>query len=309
MHNLGWDDLRLILAVARQGSLSGAARMLGVTHSTIFRRLGAVEQRIGVRLFERFRDGYTPTPAGEEAAATAARVADQVADLERQLAGQDLRPSGTVRITSTATLALDVLMPHLAALRTTHPEIEIELVVSNELANLTRREADVAIRPTPDPSETLVGRRVADIAYAIYGAPDYLARHRHKNLSEHSWIGLDDELANTVAGRWLRESFPTSRFAFRAGAVLVAREAARAGMGLAVLQCYCGDGAPGLRRLGKVLSQPRSALWLLTHHDLRRTARIRAVMDFLGKSLASERPRFAGTGATARRLTRSGEVG
>src|SRR5580704_8110581 len=134
--NLSWDDLRLVLAVARQGTLSGAARLLGLTHSTIYRRLGALEQQIGVRLFERYRDGYTPTAAGETASAMAAKFADDVTGLERRLSGQDLRPSGTVRIATTHTLALGIAMPHLAALRAAHPQIEIELVLSNEMANL-----------------------------------------------------------------------------------------------------------------------------------------------------------------------------
>src|SRR5215470_2859780 len=109
-----WDDLRLVLAVYRDGTLSGAARRLGVTHSTVFRRLGAVEEQIGVRLFERFRDGYSPTPAGETAAAVAARLEDQVLTLERKLSGQDLRPSGIVRIATTDTLAA-LVMRHLPA--------------------------------------------------------------------------------------------------------------------------------------------------------------------------------------------------
>jgi DNA-binding transcriptional LysR family regulator len=296
--DLSWDDLRLILAVARQGTLSGAARLLGVTHSTVFRRLDALEQQIGVRLFERFRDGYAPTAAGESAAAVAARFADDVTGLERRLSGQDLRPSGTVRITTSHTLALAIVMPHLAALRAAHPQIEIELVASNEMANLTRREADVAIRPTPDPPETLIGRRVADMAYAIYAAPDYLSGHPDKTLTEHRWIGYDDVLATTVAARWLSATVPAERFECRLDSVAIMREAARAGLGLALLPCYLGDGVAGLTRFGKkVLPQPRSAVWLLTHKDLRRTARIRAVMDFLGASLVSERARFAGVRA------------
>ena len=158
-----------LLAVFREGTLSGAARRLGVTHSTVFRRLGAIEEQIGVRLFERFRDGYVPTPAGETAAATAARLEDEVLTLERRLSGQDLRPSGVVRITTTDTLGT-ILMRHLPAMRAVHPEIQFEVAISNAMANLTRREAEIAIRPNPEPPEILVGRRIADIAHAIYGS-------------------------------------------------------------------------------------------------------------------------------------------
>ncbi|WP_050626940.1 LysR family transcriptional regulator [Bradyrhizobium viridifuturi] len=295
MHSpLDWNDLRLVLAVAREGSLSGAARRLGVTHSTVFRRLGAIETAIGTRLFERFRDGYAPTPAGETAAVSAARLEDEVLALERQLAGQDLRPSGPVRITTTDTLGA-VLMRHLPGMRRAHPEIQPEIIVSNAMANLTRREADIAIRPTPAPSELLVGRRIADIAHAVYGSRAYLARRDDKDLSAHDWIGLDDALAGTVIAGWMREHLRAARVACRVDALPALRDAAAAGMGLALLPCYVGDLAPALRRLApKPLAEPRSALWLLTHDDLRRTARIRATLDFLAKALASDRALFEG---------------
>ena len=295
MHStLDWDDLRLVLTVARQGTLSGAGRLLGVTHSTVFRRLGVIEQRLGVRLFDRFRDGYAATPAGETAARVAARFADEVLALERQLSGQDLRPSGTVRIATTDTVST-IVMPHLAALRVAHPEIEIEITISNAIANLTRREADIAIRPTPEPPETLVGRRIADIAHAIYGSPAYLSGHDSKEMLAHAWIGVDDALAETVIGRWMRENIPDERVAFRVDALLALREAARAGMGLVLLPCYFGDTAAGLHRaVPKTLPEPRSSLWLLTHDDLGRTARIRATMDFLAAALASQRALLEG---------------
>jgi DNA-binding transcriptional LysR family regulator len=289
-----WDDLRIVLAVFREGTLSGAARRLGVTHSTVFRRLGAIEEQIGARLFERFRDGYVPTPAGETAAEAAARVEDEVLTLERRLSGQDLRPSGVVRITTTDTLGT-ILIRHLPAMRAVHPEIQLEVAISNAMANLTRREAEIAIRPTPEPPEILVGRRVADIAHAIYGSRAYLSRHKEKDLSTHDWIALDDALASTVIGRWIHENLRTAHITCRVDALPVLRDAALAGLGLALLPCYLGDPAPGLHRLAqKTMTEPRSALWLLTHDDLRRTARIRATLDFLAKAFTSERALFDG---------------
>ena len=284
-----WDDLRVVLAVGTQRTLSGAARALGVTHSTVFRRLGAIEKEMGVRLFERYRDGYAPTPAGETAVATATRFADQMASLEMQLSGQDLRPSGTVRITTTDTLG-GIIMPHLASLRAALPEIRLEIAISNAMANLTRREADIALRPTPSPSDILVGRRMADIAHAVYGSDDYLARHGRGPALTHEWIGLDDTLAETVIGRWMSANIPQDRVAFRVDALSTLRDAASTGLGLVVLPCYLGDTAPSLRRAKQKRSlEIRSALWLLTHQDLRRTARIKCVMDFMAAALASER--------------------
>jgi DNA-binding transcriptional LysR family regulator len=290
-----WDDLRIVLAVFREGTLSGAARRLGVTHSTVFRRLAAIEEQIGARLFERFRDGYVPTPAGESAAKAAARLEDEVLTLERRLSGQDLRPSGVVRITTTDTLGA-ILMRHLRPMRTVHPQIQFEITISNAMANLTRREAEIAIRPTPEPPEILVGRRIADIAHAIYGSRAYLSRHDKKELSAHDWIALDDALASTVIGRWIHENLRAAHITCRVDALPALRDAALAGLGLALLPCYLGDPAPGLCRLAqKTMTEPRSALWLLTHDDLRRTARIRATLDFLAKAFASERALFEGT--------------
>jgi len=262
---------------------------LRVTHSTVFRRLTAIEKRLGVRLFERFRDGYSATPAGETAASLAARFADDFVALERRLSGQDLRPSGTVRITTTDTIST-ILTRHLPALRTAHPQIQIEITVSNAMANLTRREADVAIRPTAEPPEALVGRRVASIAHAVYGSPALLSRHARSDRSKDEWIGLDESLATTVIGQWMNENVEDARITLRVDALPALRDAARAGMGLALLPCYLGDQDDQLRRaLPAPVPEAHSALWLLTHADLKRTARIRAVMDFLATALGSER--------------------
>jgi len=290
---LNWDDLRLVLAIAREGTLSGAARALGVTHSTVFRRLGALEQEVGARLFDRFRDGYAATPAGESAAKLGAHFADEILALERRLSGQDLRPSGTVRIATTDTIGA-LLMPHLHGLRVAHPEIRLEVTISNAIASLTRREADIALRPVLEPDETLVGRRVSEIAHAIYGSHEYLSQARNKNVDEHDWIGLDETLAGTVIGRWMRANVADRRIACRVDALPALRDAARAGLGLAMLPCYVGDVADGLRRAPRAANELRSALWLLTHDDLKRTARIRVVIDFLAARLASERSLLEG---------------
>ena len=151
---LPWDDLRLVFAIGSAGTLSGGARRIGIDHSTAFRRLGALEARLGVRLFDRARDGYAATPAGAAIIREAARFDDVVGVLERQLAGQDLRPSGTVRVTTTDTF-LDVLAPQIARFQKSHPEITIELVVANAFLSLTKRDADIAIRPAAEAPEKL----------------------------------------------------------------------------------------------------------------------------------------------------------
>ena len=266
----------------------------------MFRRLGAIETDLGVRLFERFRDGYSATTAGESVAALAGRFADEFVALEQRLSGQDLRPSGTVRITTTDTICT-LLMRHLPRLRAKYPEIRLEITISNAMANLTRREADIAVQAeVPEPAETLVGRRIADIAHAIYGSPDYLSRCSER--SEYELIGLDDAMATTVIGRWVRKNVEDARIVLRVDALPALKDAACAGMGMALLPCYVGDPEPRLQRVRSVgVAEARSTLWLLTHNDLKRVARIQAVMGHLASALLSERALMEGGGRTKRR--------
>lgn len=293
---IGLEDLQLARAIGEAGTLAGAARRLGVDHSTAFRRLGALEKRLGVRLFERARDGYTPTPAGEAAIGAAASLLDGLATLEHQLAGEDLRPAGVVRITTTDTL-VDFLSPGLAAFRAARPEITIELVAANAFFTLTRRDADVAIRPSLTAPDHLAGRRVAAIAMAPYAAPGYLTgRRRTSPLDAHDWLGFDESLAHLGSAVWMRNHVPPERIVFRSSSLLALRAAARAGLGVAPLPCYLGDADPTLSRLGPVIPEMASALWLLTHPDMRRVARIRALLDFMAPWLEQWRDLLEGNG-------------
>ncbi len=157
---LDWNDLRIVQAIARTGNVAGAARELGVHQSTVFRRLNALEKELGVRLFERLPSGYIPTSAGEEFCQTASGVEADIAALSRRISGRDMRPSGTVRVTTADIFLLKLLMPCFAAFQKAYPEIELEAIASMELFNLTKRDADVAIRTSNRPPETLVGRRI-----------------------------------------------------------------------------------------------------------------------------------------------------
>jgi len=290
------SDLRLLLALKREGSLTRAARQLGVDHSNAFRRLGTLEERLGVRLFERARDGYTPTPAGELAIASAERVDAELTDVERRLAGEDLRPAGVVRLTSTDTL-VDLLQPMLLELRQEQPGIVVELVTANAFFTLTRRDADIALRPAASAPEGLVARRIATVASAVYGAPAYLRSHRSKPLAEQAWIGLDESLAHLASARWMATEIPERQVVHRVSSLWAAQAAAHAGLGLAVLPCFSADVDRGLRRVGAPRPEWAASLWLLTHPDLRKVARIRAVLDFLAGRLASKRPLLEGGSA------------
>ncbi|WP_366554135.1 LysR family transcriptional regulator [Aquibaculum sediminis] len=281
-----WDDLRVFLAVARAGSLSGAARILGVNHSTVFRRVGAFEDALGVRLFERVPGGYLLTPAGEEMRESALRVEAEVAAIGRKVRGQDLRLSGSLRITTIDMLALWLLPRHLTRFRTDYPGIEVEVSVSNAALNLTKREADVALRIGNSPPEALVGRRVGRLVFAVYGAREYRLRRPDGELEAHDWIGFDSE--HSALARRFAEFLPDVQPAYRVNSVAAAMGAAMAGMGLAPLPCGIADREAKLERICDLPPSFSLDLWLLTHEDLRRTARIRAFLDFMAEALAGE---------------------
>jgi len=298
-YRIDWEDLRFVLAVVEANSLAAAARTLGVNHTTVLRRVGAFEQKLGVRLFDRLPSGYTLTAGGEELLAVARQMAETVNDLERRLTGQDLRLEGSLRITTTDTLMVSILPPILADFRQRHPGVQLEVTTSNAFANLAHRDADVAIRPAVDPPETLVGRRVSDIVFAVYAAPAYL-EERGLNatgvirFADERWIGLADALAPSSVARWMRSTLPLAVSAVRCDSLVVAREAATAGIGLVGLPCYLGDATAGLVRIGTPIAAMTTALWLLTHEDLRRTARVSAFTEFAGQALAKLRPLLEG---------------
>lgn len=303
-----WDDLRTFLAIARAGSLAGAARALGVNHSTVFRRLNALEADLGVRLFERLPGGYALTAAGEEMRASAERIEEEMLGLARRVVGRDVRLTGTLRVTTTDTLAQGLLGPHLAAFRAAYPGIVVELITANTFFDLSRREADVALRPSRHPDAGMVGRRLAQIAVAVYGGRRYLEAAGWpgdtSELAGHALISGDETLSHLPAVRWLAERAPDGAVALRCNSWLTQLAAARAGIGLAALPCFLGDAWPDLVRVLPPDPAAASELWLLTHPDLRRTARVRAFMDRIAAALRAERPRLEGhvrqcTGADA----------
>lgn len=283
---LQWDDLRTVMAVARAGTLSGAGRILGASHATIFRRLGGIESRLGVQLFERSRRGYAPTPAGEDVAATAERIEAEVLGIERRVLGRDLRPSGTVRVTTTDALLSGLLVPLITGFRAAFPEICLEVAVSNQPFSLTKRETDIALRPTLSPPESLVGRRIGTLALAVYGPA---------RAPNDEWIGWDEAMLHPSLARWMTSEGVEGRCRFRANTLTALRDAVRAGLGVTVLPCYLADGDESLERRGDPIAELAIDLWLLIHPDLRRVARIRAFADFVADSLRDRAERLAGT--------------
>jgi DNA-binding transcriptional LysR family regulator len=290
---MDWDDLRFFLAVARKGSIRGAAVALGVNHSTVSRRIDAFERKIGVRLFERLPSGYLLTAAGEDLLPSAQRMEEDANAIVRRVTGRDKRLGGLLRVTMPDSLAQKLLMPDLVAFSDAHPEIELEFVVSYAFADLNKREADVAIRLSNDPPGHLVGRRVVKLAKAIYASEEYLARHDPPgDPASLTWIGWNDTVRDP---QWVRESaYPEAPVRNRAYHSMVQLEAAKAGMGLAMLPCFMGDTAPTIRRLPPGKAMPDRDIWLLTHEDLRGTARVRRFIDCMADTLLAKRDLLEG---------------
>jgi len=293
-----WNDLKLVLAIARAGTLGGGATTLSVNHSTAFRRLNALEEKLGVRLFERLPGGvYQATAEGEQVAATAERVETEADALSREVGGRDQRLTGALRVTSSETLAYSLLTMELARFRAVHPGIVVELVVDNRILSLGRREADIALRVTRPKEPDLFGRKLADIGWTVYGASS-LVGHDSVDPAAFDFIGWGAEVVGIAAADWIDERIAPQRIVYRASSLINQFVAAKAGIGLVLLPCYLGDIEPGLRR---VIAQPipelTRELWIVTHGDLRKTARIRAFFDIVGDGLVAKSSLLRGDGA------------
>ena len=293
MQRTDWSDLRILLAVRTAGSLAGAARRLNLNSSTVLRRIGALEKRWGIRLFERLPGGYVPTAAGVVAADGAEQISEIVDELERRLVGRDVSPSGPLRIATTDTLAASVLPELLYGFTRQWPDIRIELATGNELVSLRSREADVAIRPANPGKETVSGRRIASIAFAPYCAA-VAEEEAHARVGEPGWIGYDDSLQSTSAAAWLSRNVGGDSICAVVDSIVAARNLSAANMGRAYLPCYLGDRSPQLRRMRGWEPERLNELWLLTHKDLRSTARVRLFMEAAGDYLSRLRPLFEG---------------
>jgi len=296
-----WNEPRLVLEVYRAGSLRAAAEALDVDHSTAFRRLNAFEKKLGLRLFERLPGGtYQATPAGERMVAAAERMEEETLALDRDIAGRDHRLSGRLRVTASESLAYSRLTRHLAAFRAANPKIVVELAVTNRVVNLARREADVALRPIRPKESELWGRKLADVAWTLYAAP-FLLRVMGgplgdaEDLADHVLIGWEEEACGIAPADWLRRAAPAKAFVYRTSSLVNQLVAAQSGIGLALLPCYLGDDRQDVvRALVEPIPDLAGELWIVTHVDLKGTARVRAFFDIVGEGLAREAAKFAG---------------
>lgn len=288
---MNWDDLKIFLAVAREGSARGAACKLGIHHSTITRRIEAFESAQKTRLFDRLPTGYAPTVAGEELLQAVGRVEDEINGIERHILGQDIQLQGDIRVTMPDALAIHILMPDIRRFMDTYPEVNLEVITSYEVLNLTKREADVAIRITENPPEHLVGRKVCRYHCANYASPEYLAKNSPSQGQGH-WLGWD---CPVPAPEWVRKSeFPTLPVRGRFNNPLMQVAAAKAGLGMARIPCWLGDREPGLQRVPPGNCKPCHDIWILTHKDLVSTVRIQTFMDCMAEAFRQKRDLLEG---------------
>ena len=286
---MDWNDLRYVKAIADAGNVAEASNKLNLHQSTVFRRLNSLEKNLGVRLFERLPSGYVMTEAGEEFCQAAERIEADISALNRRISGQDMRPSGTIRVTMADALLVKLISPCLAKFRLKYSEIELEVLISKDVVNLTKRDADIAIRTTNKPLETLVGRRISRVAMAVYGSKEYLKTHPNlSNLNRHDWIGFDESIIDSATARWLKQTVPDIKFQYRFNTCMGILAAVKANAGLALLSCYLGDSEPNLSRVSLPIPELEKELWILTHEDLRYVTRIRTFIDFVASFLAQK---------------------
>ncbi len=283
-HKQNWDDLRYVLAVADTGTISAAARLLGVNHATVLRRIASFEAQHGGQVFERRSHGYALLEEKRAVLDAAREVQEAVLSVERLMQGSDEALTGIVRLSSTDTFCQAVLPAFVSEVNTTGNALSVELMCSNDHIDFARLEADIALRPALSLPSMLTGEVVAELGFAVYaraGAPK-------------AWLGLGGPLLRSAAAQWLRDSYPDVVPVATADSFVVLRELALLGLGQVLLPCFIGDAAVGLERRSEPLKNARVPIWVLTHRDLRQTPRMRAVQKRLGSFMLRQRDRLAG---------------
>jgi DNA-binding transcriptional LysR family regulator len=300
LKDLDWNDLRFVVAVSREGSAAAAARALGVSNATVLRRITAIEADIGAPLFDRLATGYVANEAGRTLTQAGEAMGAAIVDARRSIDGQASALSGTVRFTTTDSLAFGVLPVLLKSFRTKYPEIQVELLVTNNALNLDRRDADVTLRPSTHPPENWVGMRLLRMDFAVYAATDAstdaatdAARQRDAaTLDTGDWLWPDGSLSGAAASQWLASAVSPGRAVLRVDSFVAMQAAAGAGLGAALLPCFLGEANPALTRVADAPREASADLWILTHPTLRHSPRIQALLTHLSEGLRQMLDRF-----------------
>lgn len=291
---MNWDDLRFLVEIGRSATLAAAARHLKVDQTTVARRLRALEDALGTPLFERSDGHWRPTGVGADVLERAMRIEEDVAGLARLAEAGAQAVSGVVRLTAVGAIVGDYLVPRLPVLYARYPELVVELIASNDNLNVSRREADIAIRLARPESGDFLIRKLADVGFAVYGPaqPD--------PTRSDDWVTYDDELAHTPEMRWLAGQLAGGRVRLRSNKLAGLLGAVAVGIGRAVLPCFLADATPGLVRESGPQPVLSRDLWLLVHPDARRLPRVAAVADWLGECFEADAGAFRGEALTSR---------
>ncbi|MEM7425915.1 MAG: LysR family transcriptional regulator [Pseudomonadota bacterium] len=284
---LEWSDVPYLLSVCEAGSLAGAARMLGVNHSTVFRRVEGLEARLGVRLFDRQSHGYVMTPAGELFYQRASALCEGMNGIEMALAGKDLRLEGRLTVTTTDSL-LHWLTPVFRSFQEQHPAVELRILSDAQSLDLMQRDADIALRPTPNPPDHWVGRKLLPITCAVYAHEDYWRAAESLPPEQRRWVALDDDLYRSPMSQLTRAEKPDAAPETVINSLMGVFHMVRSGFGIAALPCYLGEPSKDLVRVQDSDDQADWDLWLLAHPDVHRSARVHAFFDFASSAISAE---------------------
>jgi len=284
--DIHWDDLRVVLAVYRSESLSGAARLLGVNQTTVSRRIQGLEAALGGRLFDRADGRHTPTALGAEVVERAERIETEMIALAADATGAKTALSGAVRVTAVGSIIDRVLAPGVDTIARRHPDIHLQLIGSNTNFSFTRRETDLALRMGRPRSGAMLARKLADVGFAVYGA-----KGGEMNMAGERWIAYDESLELVAEHRWLLRHLGSQgareRIVMRTNSVASLKAAIASGAGQGVLPFLIGDAHPGLERLSGKTPVVERELWLLTHQELATWPRIRAVSQWICERVAT----------------------
>ncbi|MEM9630794.1 MAG: LysR family transcriptional regulator [Pseudomonadota bacterium] len=291
-HSLNWDDLKYFLAVARSGTLRGGADSIGANHTTLARRVEVMEERVGSRLFDRSKSGLVLTQLGEDLLPYAERVEEEMTAASRVIVGRDAVPKGTIYISLPHGLAMTSIMDDLALFSDLYPDINLNMNFTNNVVDLTRREADVSLRVATEVTEDVVGRKLVQMSQAAYCTKDYAQKVKNNGGEGLSLIGFHEPDTETTA-QWVKDScYPKAKLRHRVSDIVPLITLAAAGMGMAYLACNLGDRHPSLIRAPFQKPLPYRSIWLLLHKDLKNTARVRLFVDFLAGQIKSRRNEF-----------------
>lgn len=285
MNRLDWNDLRYVLAVARHGSAAAAARALEVSHATVLRRIQALEQGMGVPLFERWPTGYEPTAAGKRLVDVGTRMEAALIDTTRQIDATTQELTGTIRFTTTDSFAYCLMPEILAGFRTRYPAIHVDMIVTNTRLDLDKREADVTLRPSAHPPESWLGLRAGRADFGLFASARYLADRGRKPLHEYDWLLPGGEMTRSTVATWAVEQAGNPTPVMTTDSFVGLRALAQLDMGATVLPCYMAGPDSGLQLIALMPAHIATDVWVLTHENFRHTPHIQAFIQHVAEEL------------------------